>query len=81
MQADSPDPGYYSPFYTEGQIMGKTYQLGSKYPSIMDDVNNTPGPGAYEINSSRSKSLGTDLKRKKSISVFNTTAERFNSNK
>lgn len=81
MQADLPDPGYYSPFYNEGQVMGKTFQIGSKYPSIMDDINNTPGPGAYEINSSRSKSLANDSREKKSMSIFNTTALRFSNNK
>ena len=43
-----PDVGYYQPDYDVNKKRLQTFSMGSKYPSIMDDVKPTPGPGAYE---------------------------------
>lgn len=72
-----PDPGFYDPNYKISKSRLQTYSMCNKYPSIMDDVKDTPGPGAYETARDFRKTISSDRKMRKSLSTFNTTADRF----
>ena len=76
-----PDVGYYQPNYDVNKQRLHTFSMGSKYPSIMDDVKPTPGPGAYETARNFKKAVSSDQKLRKSMSAFSSTAVRFHGTK
>lgn len=44
---DDPDPATYDSKFNFIKEKISNFTIGSKYPSIMDDINNNPGPGYY----------------------------------
>ncbi len=42
-----PSPGTHDPIHKWTKSRLLSYQMGEKYPSIMDSVNKNPGPGHY----------------------------------
>jgi hypothetical protein len=44
----NPDPTWYQPEHVLSKPKVLDYSLGSRYPSIMENVNAHPGPGHYE---------------------------------
>lgn len=69
----NPDPAWYNPELHKVRPKSPVFSIGAKYASIMDDVNDHPGPGQYET----SRDMQILSKSKSERGTLFTTTIRF----